>query len=74
MKLSAKFAFWACAVIWALILLPYLVPVLNTIEPKILGLPFTVFWQYLLYILHLILCIVCKKCIWDPFETEEETE
>ena len=72
MKLTAKFAFWSCAVIWVLILLPFFVPALNTITPHVLGLPFVVFWQYMLIALHLVLCVICQKYVWDPFEANNE--
>ncbi len=72
MKLTARFAFVSCLVIWGLILLPYFVPSLNTLTPKILGLPFVVFWQYALIALHIILCIVCKRYVWDTFDAHDD--
>ena len=54
-----------------MIFMPYFVPVLNTLTPRILGLPFIVFWQYLMISLHIVLCIICKKFIWDPFDADQ---
>lgn len=72
MKLSARFAFWACVVIWFFALLPFFVPALNTLEPLVLGLPFVVFWQYLMLVLHVILCVFCAKYVWDSFDANEK--
>jgi hypothetical protein len=72
MRLTGRFAFWSCLIIWGLILLPFFIPALNTLTPKVLGLPFVVFWQYFLITLHFILCVVCAVCVWDPFDANQK--
>lgn len=74
MKLSAKFAFWSCVVIWIFALLPFFVPALNTLKPLVLGLPFVVFWEYLAIVLHVLLCLFCAKYVWDSFDADETKE
>lgn len=68
MRPTAKLIFWICVVMWGTMLLPYVIPALNTIEPKIAGLPFTVIWQYLILAFHIALCFYCSKYVWDPFD------
>lgn len=71
---TPKFAFIASVILWVLIVLPFFVPQLNVLEPYILGLPFVVFLQYLVLFLQLLLCIFCKKFVWDPFDADSDEE
>ena len=68
MKITARFVFVGTLIIWTLMLLPYFVPVLNTLVPTIFGLPFIVIWQYTLIGLHMFLALFAAKRIWDPFD------
>ena len=70
--LTPKFAFIASVILWVLIVLPFFVPQLNILEPCILGLPFVVFLQYLVIFLQLLLCVFCKKYVWDPFDANAD--
>lgn len=77
MKFSAKFVFVCTVVIWVLLVLPFFIPALNRIDPKVLGLPFVVFWQYALIAAHIVLLVFSAYKVWDPFdavETEEKKE
>jgi len=67
-NMSAKHVFWTTLFLWVLLLLPFFVPALNTLEPHILGLPFIVFYDFTIIGLHIVLLFICKKYVWDPFD------
>lgn len=71
MKATAKKVFLCCIILWTAMLMPYFIPQLNKLDPVIIGLPFTIFWQYMIILLHLILCVFSSKYVWDDFNGGE---
>ena len=72
MKLTSRGVFWICIGIWAFVFLPYFIPSLNVLSPRILGLPFTVFWQYFAIAVHIVVLVLANKYVWDAFDGECE--
>ena len=46
-------------------------PAINSIEPRILGLPFVVVWEFIVLALHILLVVVSALYVWDTFDKEE---
>lgn len=59
---------------WLMDSLPFFIPAMNTIEPKILGLPFVVVWQGLWIVIVLGICIFATANIWDNFDANGEED
>lgn len=70
MKLTAKHVLLAEIICWVLICLPFIVESLNTIEPRILGLPFIVFYDVVIIAMHTFLLLAAKKYAWDTFDAD----
>lgn len=69
--LTGKFVFFSVVGIWILAVLPFFVPAINSIEPRILGLPFVVVWEFIVLALHILLVVVSALYVWDTFDKEE---
>lgn len=70
MKLTAKQVLLAELLCWVLICLPFFVDSLNSIEPRILGMPFIVVYDLLIILMHTALLLVAKKYAWDTFDAD----
>lgn len=53
-------------------LLPYFIPALNSISPKIAGIPFTVWSIELWLFLCCLFLLFCSRNVWDSYDGEEE--
>ena len=70
MKFTAKHVFIAEVLSWILIWLPFFVPAINKIEPRVLGLPFIVVYDIVIIALHTALLIFAKQFVWDTFDAD----
>ena len=52
--------------------LPYIIPALNRIEPKLAGVPFTVYSAFLWMLLCCCLLMWLSKNVWDSYDGGEE--
>lgn len=55
-------------------LLPYFVPALNSVNPMLAGIPFTVVTIELWMLCGNLLLNWLSRHVWDPFSTDEEEE
>lgn len=53
-------------------LLPYFIPALNQIEPKLFGIPFTLYSIYIWMGLCCVLLNWLSHHVWDSYDGEEE--
>lgn len=67
-NLKAKHIFWFTVVLWIFAYLPFFVPAINSLEPHVLGLPFVVFYEFVIIAIHIAELFVCAKYVWDPFD------
>lgn len=74
MKPSNKIAFTFMGIVWLLYLAPFFVPVLNQLEPRLFGLPFTVWFMWIVIVVSWVIAIWSSKKVWDPFEIEESED
>lgn len=74
MKFTARTVFGITFILWALIFLPFFVPALNQLEPRILGLPFIVFYDLTLFAAHIGLLFLAKRYAWDEFTADSKEE
>ena len=78
MDMKGKLPAWSVLLMiifcWIMETLPYLIPSLNTIEPIILGFPFTVMYQFFWIVLGIVISIFATAFIWDNFEGGEEED
>ena len=70
MKFTPKAVLAAELICWVLICLPFFVPALNTVDPKILGLPFLVVYDLVIIAAHTVLLFAAKKYAWDTFDAD----
>lgn len=72
MKFTARTVFGITVILWILLCLPFFVPALNTLEPRILGIPFIVFYDFVLYAAHIALMFLAKRYAWDEFTADSQ--
>lgn len=63
---------WLFLVYSVVCLLPYFIPTLNQLEPKIVGIPFTVWSIHIWMLLCCLLLNWLSKHVWDTYDGGEE--
>ncbi|GHV45034.1 hypothetical protein FACS1894204_03210 [Synergistales bacterium] len=66
-----KIAQWCFGVYCLLCISPYFISALNTIEPKLYGIPFTVWSALLLVLAGCLLMFFFSKFVWDSYTGNE---
>ena len=69
-----KISPWLFGVYCLLCIAPFFIPALNTIEPTIFGLPFTVFWVLLVALSGCLLIKYLSVHVWEGYDNEVEEE
>ena len=59
---------WVTVLYVLAILSPFFVPSMNTIEPKLGEIPFTLWWSLLMVALYCIMLKVWSNRLWDSFD------
>lgn len=66
--MKKKFAQWLFPIYSVCCLLPYFIPALNSIEPKIAGIPFTVYSIFIWMGLCCVLLNWLSRNVWDSYD------
>lgn len=78
MKSKKTVVMWVVTLLYSLaIFLPYLVPAFNELNPKLFGMPFTVWWSWLAVALYCVcLFIWSRNGFFTSYDNdgEEDTE
>ena len=69
-----KLSVFLCAFLWLFYLAHYFVPFLNSTDPWILGIPFTVLTCALGVLAAMALNWWCAERVWDSFDEEKKEE
>lgn len=69
--MKKKNAAWLFLVYAIGCLLPYFIPALNSVDPKIAGIPFTVYSIFFWMFLCCVLLNWLSRKVWDGYDNEE---